>query len=186
MLARSRPAEPPVPPDVQPPFGRPILPGREPLALFSTLARDPPLLQRYLSGGLLEGGRLTPRQRTLVICRTTALHRAEYEWGIHLGRARARDSLTAAERRSLAAGEPDDACWSTSEAALLRLCDELFYWSAVSATTFETLRAGIGEQALLEVMLLTGFYTTVSYLANSLALPAEPGAARFPSAATAT
>ncbi len=33
---------------------------------------------------------------------------------------------------------------------------------------------------MLEIILLCGFYRTVSYLANALALPLEANAARFP------
>ena len=33
---------------------------------------------------------------------------------------------------------------------------------------------------MLEIILLCGFYRTVSYLANGLALPLEATAARFP------
>ena len=33
---------------------------------------------------------------------------------------------------------------------------------------------------MLELLMLCGFYRTVSYLANALRLPLEEGAARFP------
>ena len=36
------------------------------------------------------------------------------------------------------------------------------------------------RRKILEIMLLCGFYRTVSYLANGLALPLEANAARFP------
>ena len=36
------------------------------------------------------------------------------------------------------------------------------------------------EEAVLELLLLAGFYRTVSYLTNALRLPLEPYAARFP------
>jgi hypothetical protein len=35
--------------------------------------------------------------------------------------------------------------------------------------------------ALVEVLMLAGFYRTVSYLTNALRLPLESDAARFPS-----
>ena len=40
--------------------------------------------------------------------------------------------------------------------------------------------ARFSEEALLELLLLAGFYRTVSCLANALRLPLEPFAARFP------
>jgi alkylhydroperoxidase family enzyme len=41
------------------------------------------------------------------------------------------------------------------------------------------LRERFSEQALLELLMLAGFYRTVSYLTNALRLPLEAGAARF-------
>jgi hypothetical protein len=35
------------------------------------------------------------------------------------------------------------------------------------------------EEAMLELLMLAGFYRTVSYLTNALRLPLEPYAARF-------
>ena len=42
------------------------------------------------------------------------------------------------------------------------------------------LRARFSEEAILELLLLAGFYRTVSSLTNALRLPLEPYAARFP------
>jgi hypothetical protein len=42
------------------------------------------------------------------------------------------------------------------------------------------LSAHYDEAKILEIMLLCGFYRTVSYLANGLDLPLEEKAARFP------
>jgi alkylhydroperoxidase family enzyme len=42
------------------------------------------------------------------------------------------------------------------------------------------LRAAFSEEAMLELLLLVGFYRTVSYLTNALRLPPEPFAQRFP------
>ena len=45
---------------------------------------------------------------------------------------------------------------------------------------FAALKAHYDEAKILEIIQLCGFYRTVSYLANSLALPLEANAARFP------
>ena len=42
------------------------------------------------------------------------------------------------------------------------------------------LTAHHSDEALLELLMLAGTYRTVSYLVNSLRLPLEPGASRFP------
>jgi len=43
-----------------------------------------------------------------------------------------------------------------------------------------SLKSTFSDEAILELLLLAGFYRTVSYLTNALRLPAEPGSARFP------
>ena len=47
---------------------------------------------------------------------------------------------------------------------------------------FEALAAHYDEAKIFEIILLCGFYRTVSYLANGLDLPLEAKAARFPAA----
>jgi len=45
------------------------------------------------------------------------------------------------------------------------------------------LRMHYDDAKIFEIILLCGFYRTVSYLANGLSLPLETSAARFPSSA---
>ncbi len=77
-------------------------------------------------------------------------------------------------------GDASDPCWSEAEALLLRLCDELHATATVSDSLWAGLRQVHSEEALLELLLLAGFYRTVSVLTNALRLPLEPDGARFP------
>ena len=180
--ARIAAAQPPFPPEVQSWLDRTMPPGVPPLLLFTTLARDPRLFQRFMSGGLLDRGNLTLRQRELVIDRITALSGSEYEWGVHVALFGARIELTPDQRTSLVHGSPTDPCWPAAERALLTACDELHTTCTLSDATWHDAHAQLGDAALLEVLLLAGFYRTVSYLTNTLRLPLEPFAARFPPA----
>jgi alkylhydroperoxidase family enzyme len=54
--------------------------------------------------------------------------------------------------------------------------------STLSDAEYKALSAHCGEDQILEIILLCGFYRMVSYLANGLALPLEEKAARFPKA----
>ena len=83
MTARIAPAEPPFPAGIQSSLDA-LMRGKPPLVLFTTLARDPRLFQKFFASGLLDRGNLTLRQRELVIDRTTALCQSEYEWGVHI------------------------------------------------------------------------------------------------------
>lgn len=156
-----------------------VMRGNPPLVLFTTLARDPRLFGKFFAGGLLDRGHLTLRQREIVIDRTTALNGAEYEWGVHVATFAAAAHLTHEEIASLTAGGPDDPCWTEEEADLIRLCDALHEQATVDDDLWASLRRHHDEETMLELLLLAGFYRTTSYLVNALALPMEPGAARF-------
>ena len=106
MTARIAPAAPPLPDDIQHALDRIMPPGYAPLTLFTTLARDARLFRKFFSAGLLDRGHLTIRQREIVIDRTTALCRSEYEWGVHIALFAARAELTPAQVASLTSGTP--------------------------------------------------------------------------------
>ena len=180
MTARIAPAPAPYAPDIQAWLDRTMPPGQPPLVLFTTLARDPRLFTKFFSAGLLDRGHLTLRQREIVIHRTTALCRSEYEWGVHVAIFAARVGFDAAHLRSLASGNVDDLLWADDERALLRLCDALHRDCTLDDVLWQQLKQHFSDEAMLELLMLAGFYRTVSYLTNALRLPLEPGAARFP------
>src|SRR3984957_15486932 len=84
MSPRIAPAQPPYAPEAQAAFDRIMPKGVAPLVLFTTLARDARLFERFRNGALLDKGHLTLRQREIVIDRITALCGSEYEWGVHV------------------------------------------------------------------------------------------------------
>ena len=67
-----------------------------------------------------------------------------------------------------------------AEQALIAAVDALHDRATLSDAEFAALSAHYDEAKILEIILLCGFYRTVSYLANGLALPLEEKAARFP------
>jgi alkylhydroperoxidase family enzyme len=182
MNARIAPASPPFDVVVQQWLDRTMPPGKPPLVLFTTLARDTRLFSKFFAGGLLDRGHLTIRQREIVIARTTALCRSEYEWGVHIAIFGRKAQFDSRQIYSLVHGEPEDTCWDTSDRALLRLCDALHHECAVDDHLWTELRAVYNDGAILELILLAGFYRTTSYLTNALRLPLEPDAERFPRA----
>ncbi|MBL8361911.1 MAG: carboxymuconolactone decarboxylase family protein [Rubrivivax sp.] len=180
MNARIAPAEPPYAATVQAWLARTMPPGMPPLRLFTTLARDERLFGKFFAGGLLDRGHLALRQREIVIDRTTARCRSEYEWGVHVALFGERVGLTAAQLASLVHGDAGDPCWSDDDRLLIRLCDELLDTCTIGEPLWRELHAAYTEPALLELLLLAGCYRTVSTLTNALALPLEDRAARFP------
>lgn len=179
MSARIAPASPPFDPEIAAVIER-TMKGRPPLVLFTTLARDPRLAKKFFAGGLLDKGHLTMRQREIVIDRTTALCRSEYEWGVHVAAFAQHVGLSDEQLRSTVCGDAGDACWSDDDRLLIRLCDALHRECDIGDGLWSELRAKFDENAILELLLLAGFYRTVAYLTNGLRLPLEEGAARFP------
>lgn len=180
MEARIAPAQPPFPNEIQSWLDRTMPAGKPPLRLFTTLARDPRLFGKFFHAGLLERGHLTLRQREIVIDRTTALCRSEYEWGVHIAGFGARAGLTPEQVESLAQDGSADTCWSPQDRTLLQFCEALHRDCTLDDTLWQQLRADFSEEAMLELLMLAGFYRTVSCLTNALRLPLEPDGARFP------
>lgn len=179
MPARIAPATPPFSEDISKPLDR-LMKGRPPLLLFTTLARDPRLFQKFFSSGLLDTGNLTVRQREIVIHRISGLCRSEYEWGIHVTVFSKRAGLTDEQLQATVNGSAEESCWSEEERALLRLCDSLQESCDIDDELWVVLRQHFTENAIIELLMLAGFYRTVSYLTNGLRLPLEDVAARFP------
>ncbi|WP_193100172.1 carboxymuconolactone decarboxylase family protein [Burkholderia sp. Z1] len=179
MTQRIASASPPFAPDIAASIDR-IMRGRPPLRLFTTLARDARLFTKFFAAGLLDKGHLDIRQREIVIDRTTALCRSEYEWGVHVAVFSQAAGLTGEQIVSLARGSARDACWSDEDRLLIRMCDTLHRHCDIDDGLWDELCEHFSEEALLELLMLAGFYRTVSYLTNALRLPLEEHAARFP------
>lgn len=181
MTARIASAEPPFSKPVQETLDRLMPPGVPPLTLFTMLARDERLFSRFMGGGLLDKGQLTLRQREIVIDRVTAQCGSEYEWGVHAAFFAERAKLSEDELYSLVHGGADDACWTEeNERTLIRVCDALHNRATVSDDLWNGATEHFSETALLEIIMLAGFYRTVSYLTNATTLPLEAFAKRFP------
>ena len=176
--ARIGPAAPPFPTDVQEALDA-VMRGNPPLMLFTTLARDPRLFHKFFAGGLLDRGNLTIRQREIVIDRVTAACGAEYEWGVHVTIYAEKAGLDRAQIASLTTGGPDDECWSDDDRLLIRLCDSLHGSCTIDDGLWTELAAVLSAEAIIELLMLAGFYRTVSYLVNGLRIPLEAGTARF-------
>lgn len=179
MSARIGPASPPFDQEVSEIIER-TMKGQPPLQLFTTIARDPRLARKFFAGGLLDRGNLNLRQREIVIDRTTALCRSEYEWGVHIAVYAAKAGLTEQQVRSTASGSAEDPCWSEEDRLLIRFCDALHRNCDIDDELWLALRGAFSENAILELLMLAGFYRTVSYLTNALRIPLENNGARFP------
>jgi alkylhydroperoxidase family enzyme len=178
-MSRITPAEPPYAPAVAQALERIMPPGVEPLVLFRTLAKSPRVFARMFAGGLLDKGPLSLRQREIVIDRTTARLKCEYEWGVHVTLFAGRVGFSQAETDATVTGSANEPCWSAEEQALLALVDDLVDRRTITEQTWQSLTVHFDEAQIFEAIALVGYYHTISFLCNGLALPLEPWAARF-------
>jgi len=177
---RIAPRPPPYEPNVDEDLARLMPPGVAPLGLFRTLAHNPRVLRRVRKGGLLDPGSISLRERELVILRTCALCRSEYEWGVHVvffGRAA---GWSPEQVAATVTGDPS--AFSEGERELLALCDALHAAAAVPDALWQDLAARYRPDQLVELVALAGQYHMISYVTNALAIELEPGAPRFPEA----
>jgi alkylhydroperoxidase family enzyme len=175
-MTRIAPLAPPFPPAIRARLDA-VMQGAPPLVLFTTLARNPRVFERFMAGGLLDKGSISLREREIVIDRTTARCRSEYEWGVHVAIFAKPAGLSEAEIAATVLGAP---VFNLRETLLIRLVDALHDTAQVDNGLWAALRKEFDEEQLLECIVLTGFYHTVSFLTNALRLPLEPTAARFP------
>lgn len=179
-MERIKPLEPPFTPELQEQFRRLMPPGMAPLSLFRSVARSPRAWKKLGAGSLLDDGPLSLREREIVIDRACARAGCEYEWGVHVTVFAERAILTPEEIRATTGVPPSLDRWPPREAALITAVDALHERATLSDPEFQRLKEHYRDDQILEVLMLAGLYRMISYLANSLALPLEPGCARFP------
>ena len=180
-MSRIAPLQPPYAPEIQQQFDAIMPPGVPPLVLFRTVGTSARAYKKFRNASLLDRGPLTLREREIVIDRTCALTRCEYEWGVHVTIFAAAARLTGEQVRATVLEPADAACWSYAEQALIAAVDALHHRATWSGDEFAALKSHYADDKILEIIQLCGFYRTVSHFANGLDLPLEPNAARFPS-----
>ena len=178
-MSRIAALQPPYAPDIQQQFDW-IMRGAPPLMLFRVIAGNARAWEKFRAGSLLDRGPLSLRDREIVIDRTCALTGCEYEWGVHVAVFADAAGLTGEQVRATVLDGADAPCWSAAEQALVAAVDALHHRATLSDAEFKALAPHYDDAQIFEIILLCGFYRTVSYLANGLDLPLEAKAARFP------
>ncbi len=179
-MTRLAPLEPPYEEATAATLAEMMPPGVPPLRLFRTIAHNPRVLAKIRVGNLLDRGSLERRHREIVILRTTARCGCEYEWGVHVSFFAARVGLGDAEVAATVHGRAEHAIWSETERTLIRLADELHDDARISDRLWQELRKHWSDEQLVELVVLAGFYHTISFVVNGLGVEHEPGSARFP------
>ena len=121
---------------------------------------------------------LTPGQRETAIITAARELDAGLMWNAHVKLAREGGVSEAAieaigHRAALDALEP-------GEAAIVRYVRELFATNRVSDEAFEALRALLGEQGIVDLTGLVGYYVFVGFTLNAFEVPPPAGAEPLP------
>jgi alkylhydroperoxidase family enzyme len=178
MPPRLSPLEPPYDPAVADTLAAMMPPGVPPIALFRVLAHNPRILSRIKGGGLLDRGAISLREREIVILRTTARLGSEYEWGVHVGFFAGKAGFTPEQVAETVADRPET--WSEPERLLIELVDSLTDHADVPDALWQRATASWTMPQLLEIVVLTGFYHTISFVTRAFRVPLEKEAPRFP------
>lgn len=182
---RIAPLSPPYEPDIAAALAKWMPPGSalEPLKLFRTLYHNPQLSSRMrpLGAGILGSqSSLDPQEREIIIDRTCARCRCEYEWGVHVTAFGESCGLDLAQLEDTASRTVEPALWSERERVLIRLVDELHETATLSDATWKQLVASWSIAQILEMIITVGWYHLISFVANAAYVEHEPWAARFP------
>lgn len=182
-MARIEPVEPPYAPAVAERLEAMMPPGIPPILLFRTFVRNLPMATAMGTWGGYELSRqlsLSMRDREIVIDRTCARCRCEYEWGVHVAFFAGRVGLVDDQVDSLTHGTAGDPCWSDErDRVLIEAADALHDTSDIDDGLWDRMGRILSEEQALDVLLLSGWYHAISYAANGSRVALEEGAPRF-------
>jgi 4-carboxymuconolactone decarboxylase len=142
---------------------------------FIPLLRSPEVMNRARAMGdyLRYNSVLPPRLSELAILIAARRWTQNYEWEVHAALA-AQGGLAADIIRAVADGRRPDAM-AGDEDALYRLCTELHQNQSVSDSTYERAIGLFGEQGVIDIVGISGYYTMLAMVLNTARTPVPAG-----------
>jgi 4-carboxymuconolactone decarboxylase len=159
----------------------PMARGDQTTNVFKTCLRNAELCRAWMPFALYllsDKNTVPPREKELLILRTSWLCRADYDWAHHVTRAK-QAGLTDEEIQRIPKG-PDGRGWSRFDLLLLRAADELHADQFVKDATWKGLAERYNERQLMDTVFTVGQYAMVSMFLNSAGVQLEPGFAGLP------
>jgi 4-carboxymuconolactone decarboxylase len=156
----------------------------EPAGPWVALLRSPQLMARTRElGDYLDFESVVPGYlREFAVLLTAREWAQDYEWNVHYPLA-LEQGFSAEMARAVAEGRRPEGMVDEEE-ILYDFCMELQRNHSVSDTTYERALDRFGEQGVIEVVSLVGYYTMLSMISNTSRAPlpagATPALARFP------
>ena len=149
--------------------------GGEPGGPWAVLTRSPELMSRtlMLSDYLRFNSTLPPRLSEFVILMTAREWGQNYEWNAHQPLA-VKGGLSPEVAKAVAEGRRP-AQMAEDEASLYDLIQELLHNRTISDATYARAVSKFGEQAVVDAVSISGYYTMVAMLLNTARTPLAPG-----------
>jgi 4-carboxymuconolactone decarboxylase len=146
---------------------------------FIPLLRSPDLMGRLEKVGeyLRFGSRLPARIREMAILMIARAYNEQTEWGIHYpialkaGLSEAIIAAIAESRRPATCQEDEQATWD--------FLNELHSSKKVSDTSYNNAKQHFGEDGIIDLTSLSGYYTLLAQVMNVAQTPPPSGAARL-------
>ncbi len=183
MLSRISPVQPPYEDDVGDQLEAMMPPGVPPILLFRTFVKNLAMTNAMGAWGSYELSKrlsLSMRDREIVIDRTCARCRCEYEWGVHVAFFANRVGLTTEQISSLTHGASRDPCWANQrDRVLIDVADALHDECRIPDGLWERLSEELTEVEILDLLMLCGWYHAISFAANGVELTLEDEAPQF-------
>jgi 4-carboxymuconolactone decarboxylase len=142
---------------------------------FVPLLRSPEVMSRARAMGdyLRFKSSLPPRLSEFVILLTARRWTQQYEWNAHQPLA-VQGGLRGEITKAIADGRRPDGM-AEDEEAVYALWDEVQRNQSVSDTTYAKAIAKVGEQGVIDVLGITGYYTMLAMVMNTTRTPLADG-----------
>ena len=149
--------------------------GTPPFGPYIALLRSPDLMVRVQAMGdyLRFKPALPPKLRELVIIYTARVVTQQYEWGGHSANA-LKEGLSPEIVKAIAEGRRPDHM-TDNEALVYDFCAELHQTYGVSDATYARAVSALGEQGVVDLVALHGYYTMIGMILNVAHTPMPKG-----------
>ena len=141
--------------------------------IFKVLSVNLSIFWRWLlfASRLMPYGKLSARERELIILRVAWLCKSRYEWGQHIEIGQRMAHLSDQDIIQITIGAT--AFFSSKEQLLLTACDEFIQHKSIQKNTWKKLAQHYQQAILLEISFLIGHYEMLAGILNSIGLELE-------------
>jgi 4-carboxymuconolactone decarboxylase len=142
---------------------------------FWPLLRSPEVMSRARAMGdyLRFTSVLPPRLSEFAIIITARQWTQNYEWDVHAPLAE-KGGLKPSVIAAIAEGRRPDGM-AEDEDVLYTFCDELHRNKSISDVTYARALKTFGEQGIIDIVGISGYYTTLAMVLNTARTPVPPG-----------